>query len=200
MGLKMKHKACFHIAVLFTLAVFTGCIPISAQWRNKAAPLSFADVFKNPEAYQGKIVIWGGEIIQTTNQKDGTSLMEVVQRPLDWQEEPERAESPGGRFFVLVKRFLDPHTYRQGREVTVAGEIIGQKTEVIDKTERRYPLLLAEQVYLWRLYGFYYPYSYYSPYYPFGSWGYYGPSYNYPDPWWNYPDPWWNYPDQWGNY
>ena len=185
---KEIQKKWFFSFLFCALLLFTGCAPISKQLRQEAAPLSFSEVSKDPGAYQGKIVIWGGEIIQTTPLEGGTSLLEVVQRPLNWQEKPEKTELPGGRFLVLVERFLDPHIYRTGREVTVAGEILGEKTELIDKMEYRYPFLLCREVYLWRLYGFYYPYSSsygsYNPLYPeylwwdydledYGVWGYY---------------------------
>jgi len=183
----MKRKNYFHLFTLFcTLTFFAGCPPISVQLREKAEPLSFAEVFKNPEAYKGKIVIWGGEIIQTTNQKDGTSLIEVFQRPLDRVEEPESTEASGGRFLALVQRFLDPHLYRKGREITVAGEIIGEKTQLLGQMEYRYPLLLSKQIYLWRGYHYYYyPFPYY-PYYRYYPRWYYGPWYD--DPWWWDPD------------
>ena len=179
----------FHIILLSCLLpLFASCAPISKDLRKEAEPISFTEVFKNPEAYRGKIVIWGGEVIQTTNQKDGTSLIEVFQKPLDWEEEPERREPSGGRFMVLTERFIDPHIYREGREVTVAGEIIGEKTQLLGQMEYRYPLLLSKQIHLWRrIYYYYYPPPYY-PYYSYYPWWYYGPRYD--GPWW-----WdWDYP------
>ncbi len=186
----MKPKTCFCLFVLsYTFFLFAGCAPISRQLREKAESLSFAEVFKNPEIHKGKIVIWGGEVIHTTNQKDKTSLMEVLQRPLDWGEEPDRAKPSGGRFLVLVQEFLDPHIYRNGKKVTVAGEIIGEKTQLLGQFEYRYPLLLSKEIYLWREYH----YDYLPPYAPFPYFpgGYYGPWYY--SPW--YYGPWyWGYP------
>jgi outer membrane lipoprotein len=185
----MKPKNSFYLFTLFwTLAFFAGCAPISRQLRERAEPLSFAEVSKNPEAYKGKIVIWGGEIIQTTNQKDGTSLIEVLQRPLDWEEEPKGTTASGGRFLALVERFLDPYLYRKGKEITVAGEIIGEKTQLLGQMEYRYPFLLSKQIYLWRNYHYYYYPPPYYPYYPYYPRWYYDPWYD--DPWygdWDYP-------------
>jgi len=173
---KMRIGYCIQVVLILfcLLSTFAACAPISKELRAQAEPVSFADVLKNPEAYKGKIVIWGGEIIQTTNQKDGSSLIEVFQRPLDWQEEPQRTKDSGGRFLALDERFLDPHIYREGKGITVAGEIIGEKTQLLGQMEYRYPLLLSKQIYLWRRhYYYYYPFPYY-PYYP--PWYY--------DPWW----------------
>ena len=77
--------ASFLVVGLLLLILFPGCGPISKELRAQTdRTLSFQQVFQNPEAYKGKIAIWGGEIIETTNQKDGTTLIVVLQRPLDW--------------------------------------------------------------------------------------------------------------------
>jgi outer membrane lipoprotein len=170
--------------LLFILS--SGCAPISKELRAEAdQTLTFQQVFQKPEAYKGKTVIWGGEIIKTTNQKDKSTLIEVLQRPLDWQEEPKEAGPSGGRFLVLVEEYLDPQIYRNGRKMTVAGKILGEKTRLLGEMQYRYPLVLSRQIYLWRQYGYYYP----PPYYLYGPWGYY----RYYGPW-GYYGPWWDYP------
>jgi outer membrane lipoprotein len=155
-----------------------GCsYPISQNLRAQAnLPPTFQEVFQNPEAYKGKIVIWGGEIIQTMNQKDKTTLIEVLQKPLDWREEPKGNEPSGGRFLILVENFLDPYIYRQGREITVAGEILGERVRPLGETEYRYPSLLSKQIYLWEEYRYLSPaYDRYSPWWYYDPWGYYRP-------------------------
>ncbi len=68
---------------LLLLILFSGCTPISKELRAQTdRTVGFQQVFQNPEACKGKIVIWGGEIIETINQKDGTTLIVVLQRPL----------------------------------------------------------------------------------------------------------------------
>jgi len=129
--------------------------------------LTFQQVFQNPEAYKSKIAIWGGEIIETINQKDGTTLIVVLQRPLDWMEEPKFNRSEG-RFVILVEGYIDPYVFRRGRRITVAGEILGRKVMRLGELEYPSPLLRSKQIYLWGDY-YYYPYPY--PYYP---WWYYG--------------------------
>ena len=99
----------------------------------------------------------------------------------EWVEEPEKEEPSGGRLLVLGERFLDPYHYRKGKEITVAGEILGEKTRPLGKMEYRYPLLLSKQIYLWRKHPYYYP----PPYYPYDPRWYD----RYDDPRW-YDDPW----------
>jgi len=158
--------------LLFIL--FQGCLPISKQLRAQAdRTLSFQQVSQNPEAYKGKIVIWGGEIIETINQKDGTTLIVVLQRPVDWMEEPDLRRSEG-RFILLVEGYVDPYVFRRGRRITIAGEIVGRKAMRLGELEYPYPLVRSKQIYLWGEY-YYYPYPY-----PWGYYGYYGPYWRYP--------------------
>lgn len=165
-----------HFLLPFLIILIPGCAHvISKDLRDNVDPsLTFDQVYQDPNAYKGKFVVWGGEIIQTINQKDGTTQIEVFQRPLGYREEPVLTLPPGGRFLVLVNRFLDPYLYHQGRKITVAGEIQGEDIRSIGGMSYRYPLLSGKQIYLWEDY-YYQPYPYYYYY-----------------PWWDYPwyPPW----------
>jgi len=63
------------LIVTVCLIVFSGCAHvISKDIRDKAEPsLTFEKVLQNPIAYKGKTVVWGGEIVETLNQKNGTT-------------------------------------------------------------------------------------------------------------------------------
>jgi outer membrane lipoprotein len=164
---RKKMKTRFRFQLIFPLflfilspfILFSGCAPISRELRAQAdRMLTFQQVFQNPEAYESKIVIWGGEIIETINQKDGTTLIVVLQRPLDWMEEPKFNRSEG-RFVILVEGYIDPYVFRRGRRITVAGEILGRKVMRLGELEYPSPLLRSKQIYLWGDY-YYYPYPY----------------------------------------
>ena len=159
-------SASLFLLSLLLLILFSGCSPISKELRAQAdKTLTFRQVFQNPEAYKGKLVIWGGDVVETINQKEGTTLIVVLQRPLDWTEEPEFNRSEG-RFIILVEGFEDPYFFRRGRRVTVAGEIEGRKVMHLGELDYPYPLLLSKQLYLWEEYYYYpYPYLYSYPYY-----------------------------------
>jgi outer membrane lipoprotein len=160
----------FIIGVLLVVVLLQGCLPVSKQLRAQADRMvTFRQVFQNPEAYKGKIVIWGGEIIETINQKDGTTLIVTLQHPLDWMEEP-KIQRTEGRFIILVEGYVDPYVFRRGRRITIAGEIIGRKAMRLGELEYPYPLLQSKEIYLWRPYDYYPP-----PYYPSGFYGFYGP-------------------------
>ncbi len=165
--------------VFFLLLILSACAPvISKNLRDQTDPsLTFGQVIQNPDAFKGKTVIWGGEIIEATNEKDGSTIVEVFQRPLSWLDEPQDTAASQGRFLVRVEKYLDPYVYRRGRRVTVAGEILGEEVRPIGKMDYRYPLILSKELYLWTYYD--YPYAYYPDPYYYGYPYYYGP--------WGYP-------------
>lgn len=163
--------------LLFLPILISGCgHVISKDLRGQIDPaLTFRKVFEDPNAYKGKTVLWGGEIIQTMNQKDGTTSIEVFQTPLGWRGEPKDSKESvisEGRFLIHVDRYIDPYLYRRGRKITVAGEIQGEMTKTLDEMSYRYPVVMSKQIYLWEEYRKDYPSQYY-----------------YYDPWWDYPYP-----------
>lgn len=121
-------------------------------------------------------MIWGGEIIEAINQKDGTTLIVVLHRPLNWMEEPKFQRSEG-RFIILVEGYVDLYVFKRGKRITVAGEIVGRKVMRLGELEYPYPLFQSKQLYLWREYYYsHYPY----PYYPWWHYGYTSPRWGYP--------------------
>jgi outer membrane lipoprotein len=137
---------------LLLVVLFSGCTPISKDLRDQAdKKLTFQQVSKNPEAYKGKIVIWGGEIIETIVQKDGTTLIVVLQRPLDREKEP-KFEGSEGRFIIFVEEIVEPYVFRRGRRITAGGEILGKKVMRLGEFEYPYALLRSKQLHLWEEY------------------------------------------------
>jgi len=177
---KMKNWFQFFL-LLFLTVLLSGCAHvISKDLRDKAdRTITFKQVLQDPNAYVDKFTLWGGEIVQAINQKDGSTLVEVFHRPLGWRGEPKLTQSSDGRFLALAEKYLDPYLFRKGRKVTVAGKILGAKTRPLGEMDYRYPLLSGEQIYLWEEY-------YYPAYYPYTS---YYPSYY--DPWWG--PYWWRF-------
>jgi outer membrane lipoprotein len=164
-----------YLLMLFSLFLFACAPVISEKTREKVEEsLTFKEVVQSPDAYEGKFVLWGGEIIQTLPQNDGSTLIEVLEWPLGWREKPKRTISFQGRFLVLSKEPLDTSLYGRRVRITVAGEIQGsirgEKVESVSDPTYRYPLLLSHEVHLWKDYD----YQYSMPYGP--QW--YGPSYD----------------------
>jgi outer membrane lipoprotein len=140
-----------------------GCAPvISPELRGGAdSSITFKQVAQNPNHYEGKTALWGGEIIQTLPQENGTNLIEVLDWPLGWWDDPRETVAFHGKFLVLVKGPLDPSVYKRGKRITLTGEIQGEiqgnKIKELTDPTYRYPVVLNKELYVWK-YPFY-PYS-----------------------------------------
>lgn len=149
--------------------LMTGCAPvISKQVRDQVRPdITFEDVLNDPESYKGQMIIASGIIIETKNTKEGTSL-QVLQRPTGFRWQPKDVDETGGRFLAFVSRYLDVYVYAKGREITIAGEVMGKRVLPLDGTEYSYPLIHVKEIYLWpvieKRYYTPYPYYYYDDY------------------------------------
>ncbi len=150
----MVRISLFLLSFLFILGCATDRA-ISPDLRAKmGSSITFKEVAQNPDTYKGKMVIWGGEIIQTLPQDDGTILVEVLEWPLGWRGKPKRTVEFHGKFLVFSKEPLDLSLYKRGTEITVAGEIEGsmpgEKVKSVGDSTYRYPLLLSKEIHLWK--------------------------------------------------
>lgn len=136
--------------LILLLTTFAACAPsISKQIRQQAdQSLSFPVLAADPDAYKGKIVILGGVIAQTTP-KPGQTELEIVQKPLDYFNEPETTDRSEGRFLVIADRFLDPLIYKKDRKITVAGEVAGSEVRKLDELDYLYPVIKSQELKLW---------------------------------------------------
>jgi outer membrane lipoprotein len=166
------------------LAGAGGCTyPIAKQYRLEAAKDVTVDKVQNePEEYKGLIVIWGGIILHTTNNAEGSELT-ILQMPLDRAGLPRSPADSAGRFLARTPRFLDPEVWRRGRRVILAGKVEGVESEPLGSTTYAYPVVEIQQIHLWL------PYVV-GPFYPTYGWpdeGWYGPDYWYGFPYYSYP-------------
>jgi outer membrane lipoprotein len=178
--------------------VLTGCAtyPVSKALREQARPLTVRQVAANPGAYTGAVVIWGGKVINTVNTTNGASIS-VLALPLTSDERPVRNAVTTGRFIAWSKGFIDPEVFRNGRLVTIAGQITGVAKKPLQGIQYDYPLVSIKELHLWYVPQPYYPYYYPGPYWgwygPGWSWGGYGPGWGWgwrrggPGWYWDYP-------------
>ncbi len=139
----------FLFLISFSL-LFQGCTyaisPDLARQADKTIP--FESFERDPDRYKGKLVILGGIITQATPLKKGT-LIEVLQKPLDYWGKPRRTDTTGGKFLVYYSAYLDPLVYAPEREITVAAEIEGMRSKVLGDIEYSYPVVLSRELKLW---------------------------------------------------
>ena len=137
---------CAMVAVL----LLAGCAHvISKEVLQEVEPsLTFVHVSKDPEAYTGKTVLFGGDVIETQNLSKKT-LVVVLQRPLGSRGEPSGGDVSEGRFIITTGGFLDPAIYTPGRKLTVAGTIAGKEVRPLGEIEYIYPIIEKRELYLW---------------------------------------------------
>jgi outer membrane lipoprotein len=137
------------IIVGYGLFSIVGCAQvISKQLREQVAKeLTLSVVFKDPEVYKGKNVLWSGVIISSVNLKEGT-IIEVVQKPADRRGKPKDVDESEGRFLALYPGYLDVAIYNGGRKVTVAGEVQGKRIQRLGEIDYTYPLISAKEIHL----------------------------------------------------
>jgi outer membrane lipoprotein len=200
----VKMKMCLEKSILplglilvLLLALLSGCVtyPIARNLQQQARPLTLSQVVADPDACQGTMVIWGGRIIKTVNDVNGSAIY-VLELPLGDDGQPLAYANTSGRFIASTKEFLDPEVYKRGELITVAGTVAGLESEPVQKTKYTYPVVTIKQTHLWpveRRYYYNYPGGY-----PDGYWyGYYPDWY-----WWGWYPGWgwgwgWNYGGDW---
>ena len=166
------------------------CAPVLNRtlMREGERNIAFDLLREAPDAYKGRLFILGGLIVETRFTDNG-SQMEVLSVPVDSYGYLKETERSQGRFLAIYPRdkgLLDPLVYKQGREVTLAGEFLETRKGKIDDMEYVYPVFEVKQIYLWEEQKEYYAYPY-NPYYyyPYPYWynPYWGP--------WPPPPGWW---------
>lgn len=135
------------------LVVTAGCastrvIPESLEPQVEKT-VSFDQIVASPDSYRGKVVLLGGEVLKAKATEGGTQL-EVLQLPLDDEEEPgvDRLQSKG-RFLAMHKEFLDPATIVEGTRVTIVGEVTGASVKKMDEADYRFPTLDVKHLHRW---------------------------------------------------
>jgi outer membrane lipoprotein len=133
----------------FLLIGVIGCVhPISHELRVKAGQnLTYPLVALDPDSYTGQTVIWGGVIILIRSQPN-KSILIIRETPLDYWGVPRSEEYSRGRFIARVSRYLDEEIYGKGKKVTLAGDIVGEKTRHVDGMQARYPVVRVQEIQL----------------------------------------------------
>ncbi|MEL5848866.1 MAG: Slp family lipoprotein [Candidatus Igneacidithiobacillus chanchocoensis] len=141
-------------------------------------------------AENGKLVRWGGELIQTEPEADQTCFT-MLGFPLDRDGRPRlgRQSADAGRFIACAPGFYDPTLYAAGREMTFVGTITGVVKKKVGGYGYPYPRISASRVYLWPLPE---PEPRMNTVVLNGGWGWGWPGYIGPwGPRWGWGYPWW---------
>ena len=148
------HKTIIAVAVMF-LALTAGCAPVISKDTLKTVDrdIRFQDVVKDPGAFTGRSVAFGGTIMDTEN-REGTTVIEVLQEGLNSQLRPVAPDESAGRFLAELEGFRDPAIYAPGKGITIAGEITGTERRKLGKGSYNYPVIKTREHYLWERRGY----------------------------------------------
>ncbi len=150
--------------------------------------ISARQVQQTPDAYRGKQVRWGGEVLEVSNIEKYTDVL-ILGRELKKNGEPLKNSRVDARFIARFPGFREPSECGQGRRITVTGVVSGVEVRNVGEYPYSYPVVNAAEDHCWpekKIHDHYpyYPYSY-PPYY---GWRRYPGGY----PWWSYPGyPYW---------
>ncbi len=174
------------LLIILAAALLAGCSPVLSRelMRQGTRDVPFDQLRERADAYKGRLFILGG-VITDTRLNDQGSQIEALYIPVDSYGYLEEGRGEG-RFLAVYpksKGLLDPAVFKDGRQITVAGEFLDIRKGKIDEMEYTYPVFEIKQIYLWQEEKYYiYPSYYY--YYPYGPYLY--------DPWGRpYPNPYW---------
>ncbi len=168
--------------VLATVLLTGGCATTQAPSDGSSAndglqPPTVESVRIQPELHQNRTVRWGGTVVAVENRDDST-WVEVIERPLSRGGQPLTTRQSRGRFMAVVPGFLDPVDYSAGKAITITGAVDGSDTRKIGEASYDYPRVVVSEHQLWTAeqtrfarrgrggYGYkgHYGLSYYSPF------------------------------------
>jgi outer membrane lipoprotein len=171
------HLAKSRCAVMLLALLLSACasqVPLNIRKAPADNP-ALEQVRENTTGYLGRQVRWGGTIIATSN-REASTVLTMLGRPLYRGGEPKFTDDSTGRFIAIVPEFLDPQVYAPDRQVTVSGTLLHTEDGKVGEHPYNYPVVQADAWYLW-------------PEITYGPYGY--PSPLWQDPW--YYDPWYPY-------
>jgi outer membrane lipoprotein len=139
------------VPVACFLMLLSACAPVISQTTMSTVDKSISSpaLQQSPDAFKGRVVLLGGQIIATTVKANETWI-EVLEKPLDWQQKPSYADQSSGRFLVRFQGFMDPAIYAAGRMLTVVGEVEGKKVLPLKEIQYTYPVIASREYYLWK--------------------------------------------------
>ncbi|MFH1935756.1 MAG: Slp family lipoprotein [Pseudomonadota bacterium] len=146
----MAFKRVGKFLCIFLITLSLGCAAgISPKVRSQVTYAgTFSDVQKAPDEYIGKIVIFGGKILNSQASPSASELT-VLHLRIDSRDRPKDGDQSEGRYLIQSDQFLDPAIYKKEALLTVAGRITGGEVRAIGGFDYVYPKLKAIEIKLW---------------------------------------------------
>ena len=158
------------ILILISAILLTACQSVPQAVSGDYSPVTINEARKSPNS---QAVRWGGVIAKVENQEKQT-VIEVVAKPLGSSARPRDVDATSGRFLAIIPEFIDPVVYKEGREVTVTGNLSEIIEGKIGEMDYLFPVVSVSGHYLWKerkeyrdWHHYHYPVSYWPTYHRF---------------------------------
>ncbi len=135
------------VALLVGLQLLAGCATTDCATALGDRSITPAAAAAAPH-YAGRLVQWGGVLIEARNLHDHTEL-EVLGYPLGECAQPRLQTSSIGRFVIVRPGYLETADLAPGRLITATGCILGAEAGTVGDTAYRFALLESYKPYIW---------------------------------------------------
>ena len=139
-------KTLFLMGALLMAGCAAGISPGARSQITYGGPFQAVQAY--PDGYVGKVVMWGGKIIETRILNGGTEIT-VLQTDLTSTGTIKEEAVSQGRFIVRSPSFLDPAIYAAGTWITVVGNVAGSESRLIGEMPYRYPVVGVMEMKQW---------------------------------------------------
>ncbi|MCL5975061.1 MAG: Slp family lipoprotein [Gammaproteobacteria bacterium] len=169
----MKLLSGFVMANLL-LVLLSGCSNVPKQISTAPVDdIQLNEIKGQVDSFSAQQVRWGGEVVSVENNND-SSIIQVVQYPLNHYGKPITNQPSDGRFLAKTTEFIDPVVYKEGTILTFTGTLNGEAVRMVDKKELSMPVINVSTMYKWQPYRTVQRDPFYDPFYYNGFYPYHG--------------------------
>lgn len=144
------------IVVLLSVLILASCSttpPPDSITNVPVNDISLAEVNQDFEQFAQSPVRWGGRILKATPETESSVaplIIEILEYPLDEKGIPDPTQSSGGRFIAKLPAPYKLGDYRRNRLVTVAGQLIEERSYPLAKEQQqKLPVLEVQDTHKW---------------------------------------------------
>ncbi len=130
------------LAAISLIAISCASVISLKNSKDASNAVTPAMVRKMPDTYLDSKVIWGG-IIVSTKDVGVSTVIEVIEAPLNQRGRIQGTPQPQNRFLIDVADYLDPFEYKMGMEIVAVGKIKGIRVKILEKMDYPYPVMEA---------------------------------------------------------
>ncbi|WP_233267423.1 Slp family lipoprotein [Paraglaciecola sp. L3A3] len=139
------------MSILLVTLFLVGCVnfPDKLKVEDPNNLVSYQDAASKAEQVTGKQIRWGGAIAKIEN-KEKTTILEMVYYPLTSYGRPVSDDESMGRYRIEFNGFMDPLVYQEGRLMTFTGELRGLEKGLVGEHNYVFPSVKGKEFYIWK--------------------------------------------------